>query len=265
MGVISGTNLAINGEETARRFSLSSNNKLAAGVASNTQRGMLRRPGVKDWKGSYGGYGHTPAVFPGADFTFTGSLTGSQGATGEAICSRIVMNWDIERGELIAYRVYFEANGDLTFGAAAASDSSIPDPPTTQAMFIALDGGQQTQIRNMDLDISCRNRPYVTSDTDGDTKREPGNFDFLLRYGMYFDSDTVTLPTLETAYIAKMYVTASTFWELKWARIESVLEFQGDHEKDEPASCIVTAAMDASDGAAIGSITNPASSVVWPV
>ena len=92
-------------------------------LTSSTAGAKGRIPGNEDWDGSYEGYGKLPACLPGDAFAFIGSIDGTKGCAGNAVCNRIQIVFDIEGGLPIKHTVEFKANGALTRGAAAAAQA----------------------------------------------------------------------------------------------------------------------------------------------
>lgn len=261
--VLCGNVMAINGVNTVRRFTIRKLNDSRPYVASNTKGGSGREEGPFDWVGVYSAYGHTPAVFPGEAFAFVGSTDGSVGFTGTAIVDRIHIKWDIEKKAILEHYVYFSSNGALTEGAAVATDTTSPAPTSSKNMYVALDGTKQTHIRNMELVIVSKNKPYVDSDTDGWTKREKGPIDFQFRYGIY-EGTPASLPTMGQDYVVAFYATPTSTWELAWGHIEGYEDFNVDHEGQENVSAVVIGSMSGFSGTMAGWIKNPAGDTKWP-
>ena len=264
MGVIAGNLIHVDGANTVAAWKVRYKGQLADYRGSNTQSGVGRELGNSDWRGIYRAYGHTPLYFPGETFTFTGTVDGTNGATGAAICDRIRVWWDIEQGKKIQHEVSFSAMGALTLGAAAASDSTSPDPPTSKGMFIKLNGTAQTDIRRMELIVVAGNKPYVSSTTDGVTKRAVGPIDATLNFSLYQD-DPSLLPSvaLDYGYVASLYVTSTTYWELAWMMCDDI-DYGGDHEGEENVGGTVGMSFNGFSGTTAGWIKTPAGTAKWP-
>ena len=264
MGVINGVGGAVDGRSTVRQWSIREIQRGAKWVASNTSAGVARKCGVKDWRGYFTGYGHTPATFPGQTFTFTGSVDGTLGVSGPAICDRIVITWDIEAGKIIEYRVDFSANGTLSKGAGVAADATTPVVECSTSMYVTIGGGQQTDIRFMRLVITCDNRPYVSSDTAGQVKRNSGNIDAECLYRLYQDVPA-NLPTLAVPNQLRFHVTGDpTYWEMTWMLLEEIEDYGADREGAENVGATIKGAFCAYNGTGAGTIVSPSTTQKWP-
>ena len=264
MGVDTALSMAISGEECARLATIDNIQELVPYVASNTSAGTGRKCGISDWRSTGMGYGYQPAVFPGDSFTLTFSLDGTNGYTGSGYCEQVDIIIDVEKGGYIENAVHASRNGALTVGAAAATDTTIPDPPCVQSLSVKLDTTAQDDVRFMHLMMRCPGKKYVSSDTAGGRERKRGAMDAQLTYRVY-NIDPADLPTKGTQYVVNVMVTVSgtLSWELKWMRCESVKQL-ADHESDECVSAEVKMSFDCSDGETLGWIINPADSTVWP-
>lgn len=265
MGVISGISAAVSGASgiTMREWRIREIQRGPKWVASISQAGVSAACGAKDWRGYFLGYGHTPVVFPGETFTFLGSVDGTLGVTGPAICDRIVITWDIEAGKVIEYRVDFSANGTLSKGAAAATDSGTPVVVCSTSMYVKIDAQNQTDIRYMRLVITAANRPYNSSDTAGQVKRNSGNINAECLYRLYQDSPA-NLPALAMPKVLRFYVTATTYWELTWMRLEEIEDYGVNLEEAENVGATIKGAFVAYNGTGAGTIINPATTTKWP-
>lgn len=259
--VVCGNAMAVNGVNTARNFRIILHNEGIPYAASNTNGSMGRVVSAFDWQGVYMMYGHTPVVFPGDNFTFTGSTTGTQGVSGAAICERIRIMWDVERGAPISALVFFASNGAFAY-TGAATDVTVPNPPTAKNMFASF-GSALTNVRKMELEISSRVKPYSTADTLGWVKRNKGAIDAKCSVDLY-TPDAADLPTIGTDTIAKFYVTETTFWELKWMHNQGFWNFETDHESDTNVSAVLEAAFTGYSAGGEGYIKNPAIVTKWP-
>lgn len=262
MGVETALSMAIDGETTARVATINNTRELTPYVGSGSSAGTGRKCGVKDWRGTGMAYGHTPGVFPGDSFTLTYSFDGTNGYTGSAYCEQIDVIIDVEKGRYIENAVHCSRNGALTSGAAAATDSSVPDPPCPESLSVKLDSTAQDDVRFMQLMIRCPGKKYVSSDTAGGRQRKRGAIDARLTYRVYNILPSA-LPVPGTNYLVNVMVTATLSWELKWMRCESV-EHMADHESDEPVSAEVVMSFNNSDGTSLGWIKNPAEATKWP-
>lgn len=261
MGIISGNDATVSGENTNRLWRIEYVETPATYKAGNTKSAEGAKCGIGDWQGFYLGYGHTPAAFPGVDFTFTGSTDGSKGATGTAYCELIRILWDIKAGKLIEYMVQFSGNGALTVGAAVATDATVPDPPCTESMGFSF-GTAVSAINYMELILRNPGKKYINSDTAGETRRKRGYLsgEFTVRMD---EGDTSALPTRGQIAVAQFDVTDTLYWELTWGKIVKVIAGV-DHESNEVVGSEVQGVFLPFDAGVEGSLTNPASTEQWP-
>lgn len=241
MGVITTINAAIDKTgtdiECVRNFTLHDTTKLYAAYCSGSgdtahRGGPLREDGNDDWKGQWGAYGGKPAILPGVDFTFNGNDRLGQGFAGAAIGARADIIWDIEGGTYIHHFVQVEADGALEAdkdwsATAVITDSGTPIPllPLANgAATMTIDSGSvvnQTDMTHARLILISKNAPYITSSTASATYREAGNRDAYVIWRRYF-SENADLPIRGTAYNVKIYVNATTCWDIEDIRISGV-------------------------------------------
>lgn len=276
MSVISGKDGAVNGHANVKNWRISYKAETQAYGASGMSGGTSRLAGNKDWSGSFEALGHTPTVVVGDSFTFTGSFDGSKGATGPAIVESITIDCDIEGGGIIGHTVEFSANGDLVLGAAAATDSVVPDPPTAIGAKVALATPSATpsftdipDVRKWSLTMRATNPSYVSSDTAGQTKRVQGRFDCDLSIDVYTDDFAdATLPEVNDVKHVRLFVSSSIYWDIKWARFGEVSNVECDIESHNPVAGTLNAAMDGHTDIAgtqtVGAVINPSTTAVWP-
>jgi hypothetical protein len=83
-------------------------------------------------------------------------------------------------------------------------------------------------------------------------------------YQVYVDSpaDATQIPALQSTQMMKFYVTSTTFWQLRWGKVEAVDPFGANREGQEDVGATVSGGLVAYNGAA-GSIYNPADSAKW--
>jgi hypothetical protein len=260
MGVISGYKMAVGNANTVRRFRIFYQGTIPPYVASNTKNATGRVKGNKDWRGFFLGYGHTPPVFPGEEFTFTGSIDGSKGVTGTAICDRIQVDCPTEQGTPLEYAVFFSSNGELTLGGAVATDSTTPAPPSSVGLGASF-GGALADVRAWRLLVEAKNKPYASSSTDGWVKRVKGPIDATAQVTLYSDAPA-SLPKPNDDVIVNLYVSTTESWELKWCKVEGPQEYGADHESPEPVGGLVVAKFNGFQNGT-GSISAP-SGVKWP-
>jgi len=279
MSVISGIGAVVHtagtAESTVREWAIRLRGMPPPYAATNTNGAMNRDTGNVDWRGFYLGYGHTPSVFPGDSFAFEGVTDGTKGAYGTARCERITITCHIERGSQIEYRVDFAANGALALaadvGGTPLTDGTAVNAFTSVGRKINLGGTTGTDdgtgvplARLWRLSVARALRPYVHTGTAGQVQRETGNLDVQWLYQVYVDSpaDTAQIPTLQSTEMMKFYVTSSTFWEVKWGKIENVDPFGANREGQEDVGATISGGLVAYNGAA-GAIYNPAKAAKW--
>jgi hypothetical protein len=262
MAVSTALSMAIDGEDTVRLATIDNTIELHPYVASGSSSGTGRKCGVKDWRSVGLGYGAQPGVFPGDTFTLTLSLDGTYGYTGSAYCEQIDIIVDVENNKYIENAVHASRNGALTVGAAATSDTAVPNPPCSESLTVQLDGVDQDDVRYMHLMIRCPGKPYVSSSTAAGRQRKRGAIDAQLVYRVY-NINPALLPVVGSNYVVDVETSASATWELTWMRCESVKHL-ADHESDEAVSAEVTMSFNASNGTTLGTIKDTAGVTQWP-
>ncbi len=277
MAILSGKNGAVDGAAIVRNWNITSNADTQAYVASNTQGGTGRQTGNTDWSGAYSAYGHTPANLPGELFEFKGSVQGTTGAVSPAagaIVESVEITCDIEGGGILSHVVNFAGNGVLTKGAAIATDPTALIPPSSigcdaqlgtlaaSPVYTAL-----TDVRGWTLTLTSANQPYVTSDTAGGTKRTVGNLDASMSISVY-ESDLTALPVENDINAIRLFVDATTHWEILWGMFGEISDILVDIETAAVIGATLNASMnglaDIASSDTIGSIKTPAASTFWP-
>lgn len=279
MGVLSGIGGAVDGRGTIGEWRVNHSSDTQQYVSSNTKQGTGRVIGNKDWSGTYNALGHTPQTMPGDAFTFTGSLDGTNGVTGAAICDQVEITWDIEAGAIISHVVTFSSNGALTEGTAAASDSTVPDPPSSIGTKVEVADVvmppaspayvEVPDVRTITLTISRANPSYVSSSTAGETKRVAGPIDVQVRINVYTDDVSgAPIPTVNEVNEVKLYVDATTFWHLKWIMFTEHSDYTCNVETGELVSVTLNGSMDGYTSVAgtpiEGFIKKPDATTWWP-
>lgn len=274
MSVVSGMGGAVNGVSTVRGWSIDHAADLTPYVASGMKGGTSRVAGNKDWTGQYTCYGHSPTHFPGDAITFTGSIDGSNGCTGAAMVNEVTINWDIEAGGVINYTVSFEGNGALTFGASVATDVTVPSAFPANACKIELADvaaspsySEVDNIRTITLTFTKSNPSYASSGTAGLVKRVEGNLDCSLSYGVY-EGDPTAYIQPNTVQFVRVYVNATTYWEIKAMRFGAVsgveVDIEGPNVVGATQNAEFEAFYDLSGTMTEGVIINPAVVTKWP-
>ena len=262
MAVISGLDMAVNGQNTARAFTMEISDELNEYITSGLSSGVGNKCGVDDWKGAGMFLDAQPWVFPGDTFTFTGSLDGTYGFTGSAYCEAIEIVWDIEKNEYIASSVQFSRNGTLTIGLAAATDTVRAYPACTESLPLLLGTVEQSDVTYARLKMSCRGLPYVTSATSGGRLRKRGSFRAELEYHRYYQNPG-SLPTRGLEYRLQMYDTATTYWDLSWMKVRKIMPYVNP-ESNRPVNAKVIMDMTGTNATDMGSCINPSLATKWP-
>lgn len=269
MAVIAGNNAAVkidsSAAETVARWRIRRFKNVRPYHASNTLRGTGRKCGVTDWTGMYEAYGHTGAVFPGDEFTFIGNLGNNEGASGSAICRRLRVEWDVERGEYIKHTVWFDAGASaLTLGTISPfTDTSTPDPDCSTSLTFVVHS-LKTDVQRAMLDIVAKNRPYVSNSTAGHVYRKPGNIDLTWMYQAYADTSD-GFPTLGDDVRLQFYVNATQFWDIMYGHVNRAPEDWGaDHESMGNVSAVVAGEWNSFLATGNGWIKTPAGVTKWP-
>lgn len=275
---ISGIGGAVDGEATVREWKIRSFDVGKPYTASNTRAGVDRVCGAEDWRGVYRAYSHTPSKFPGDEFNFSGSIDGTRGVEGAAMCERISIIWDIENGGPIESLTEFARNGSLEYATSDATDTDDPDPPCVLSRYLKFGGtgeDPETHVFYMKLTMWTHNRPYVSSDTAGGVMRVRGEMDAELLYRQYIEHSTgitdttARLETLrDTAQDTYLYVTDALYWRVRQLRIEQI-DYTDPIEgvaRPKNAWAEVRCRFAAFAGTVDGIITTPAESPVtkWP-
>jgi len=280
MSVISGKNGVVNGSAEVRDWSITSEADLQAYVSSATKGGTSRTAGNEDWNGTYNAYGHTPVRMPGEFFAFLGSidkLVGVDSGASGAIVDQVEIRIDIEAGAIIDHSVNFSANAVLTFGAAVASDATVPAPPSSKGTKIqtaaAIGSPVFTNIldyRTCTITITSDNNVYVSSESAGQVKRTAGNIDFSVSYSVYADDfSNANVPPVNTVANLRVFVNATQFWDLKWVRYGDASDMGANIESADNVAATLNVMMegytDVASTPTEGFIKKPDGSTFWPV
>ena len=263
--------MAVDGQKTTRGWRIQYRGHLKGWTSSGLSGGTARNTGVKDFIGWYLGYGFLPAVFPGDAYTFKGSIDGSLGATGAAICTAIVVRGSVEQGGPIEFMVRFGGNGGLTLGSSEATDEATPNPGEGIDMKVAVNETDESDIRDVMMELTCAAKPYSSSGTAGVMKRVTGRIDAMVQYHTYEDAPSDYSAPGVTNDVIKVYCTESLYWEITNMHMDDVEDYGTDlgdeNQLSDPPGGLCRWRMDGhTAGAAIGTIKTPAESPVtkWP-
>ena len=260
--VISGIGGAVSGHECVNLWKLARISEPAVAVCSASNGSVIRIPGLEDWQGVFTGYGHTPAVLPGDLFQFIGATSEGKGASSVAngaIAEQVDINWDIEGGKIIDYAVYFAcATGVITFGAASASDTSVPNPSSARSCTLNLTGCEE--LRKMKLTLMSKNPSYVTATTAGQRERVAGIKDAKFEAKIY--TDDASFPTIAQVTGLEFGVGGGLSWAMTSAIITLTAPMLplggGLFEAD------IAGEFTGYSGGVEGTITTPAGAAWWP-
>ncbi len=261
--MLTGLNSLVDGLAGGRNWSIAPVANVTEFADSGTDGAVALVDGVKDWSGNFSAYGHTPLALPGADFTFTGSIDGTNGATGPAIADGFDLTLNQETMAPIECVVNFSGDGALTLGLAGGSAGAAALPLTADGDCI-INIGSDIDVRSSKLSLSCDNKAYNDTSTDGVMKREAGRWSGTISWSRYVDT-FASLGTVGAVVTVKLYVTAALFWEIKFARYVGPSDITVDRETGELISATENLTFTALNAAgAIGSIKTPATATIWP-
>jgi len=299
MSVVSGILGAVNGMHTVRTWEIGYTADTQKYVASNTLGGAGRIAGNQDWSGNFSSYGHTPPVFPGESFLFSGTIDELNGAEGQAIVDSVEITIDIEAGTIIGHVVNFSSDGELYLGPNTSTDVTIPDPPTAICTGVALgvpgccgllgsesdvsgsELGADSElaacweliddVRTVTITLEADNQAYVSSSTCGHTRRTPGNFDWNMSITLYTD-DFDELPEANLVSGIRVYVDAAKteYWEFCWGIFGDASGLEVDREGASPVGATLNLAMTgftnvgSDETPSVGHVLTPAGDQVWP-
>lgn len=281
MGVHSGKFGVINGRTAIKNWTLNDVLESQKYIASNTRSGVGRESGIRDWSGSFVQYGHSPVTAPGSDFAFLGFTapdddeeTGGTGETyaGTAIVDSIVLNWNWEASELLTITTNFSGNGVLTTSTGSQLSDviiAVPDP-TCGTKIQWLNGTVMTEWANLTnavLTITADNKPYVNSSSFLSQEcwrlRQRGNLDFTLAITEQ-STTRANLPDIGDNVELNLYVDATLFWDLKWAKLHDFSNINVDVESGDIISRQANFSQNAIVNTTIGHIIDPNLSTLWP-
>lgn len=281
MGVISGSNMVIDGQSTMGSWSIDHTADVQAIIASNTFGAPKRIIGNYNWTGSVEGWGHTPAVLPGDSFTFKGSIDESLGASGAAIVDSTSITINVESGEVIKFSTSFSSNGLLTLGAAVvAADTDCPTAFTPIGVTVEYDDLDNpsvsyttlANVKTITINLTADNQSYIDTSTAGQTQRLAGNIDCTVDIDVNVeDTGLASLPEVNTATRLKITLdgvaTPYQFDYIRWASVGGITVSR------ETAGVLsatlngqfsgVEEVTDATDTCSVGEITLP-DRAYWP-
>lgn len=259
MTVICGKAGAVTGEDTVTNWEVTYTGQPFEYYASNTDGASGQLAGNNDWSGSYKVLTGEPANMPGDGITFTGSVDGTNGCTGTAIIDSITVTAPIAAGGPVTTVVAFSSDGALTVGAAAATDTTEPQPPPAKLAKLNIAAGDIAGVQSITMVITSANKDYVTS---GETNRIAGNLTATLTYDI-LEGDFGNLPAPNADLIIKFYVTATIFWDLKWMLVENLTNLKVDIETNELVGATVNTKFNGFVSGVHGWIGQPGGTDLW--
>jgi len=265
--------------------------------ASNTRLGTGRVAGVQDWNGSFEQWGLTPRFWPGDWISFIGytaptsSVPGSVGKiySGDSRVSEVSIRWNWRDNEVPQITTSFEANGGLFEGTGLFQDTSIPNPPAVCGLKLKYflpgfnDYQEWLNISSVTWTVRAEN-PVVVNSSSYDsfskfcyTERLRGPIDFDLdiledhnHMGLLFLPVTGVIRPIGADVKIKIYVNATEFWAINFARIDGVSDLLVDPETANVIEQTVNLKMQGFTGAfnsgvaQEGNITDPKFLLRWP-
>jgi len=272
MGVHSGRFCAIDAVGAVRNWSVSETAGLKKFVASNTNGGPGRAPGVQDWSGSISIYGGMPLLMPGQDFAFKGYTapdSGEQGGNGDvyqgqAIVDSVALTWNFENGDLIAHTINFGGfNTPLTLVTGFYDDDSDVEVQECIGLGAEADGEEIANITSITLTLTAENKTYVNSSTNGWTYRERGNFDATLAIAVHDTNDSDFGIAINSDTELKLFVNSTEFWLLQWMKYKERSNLQVDRETGNIIGFTANFELNGFSDGERGQIVAPDESVVW--
>ena len=121
----------------------------------------------------------------------------------------------------------------------------------------------ETVKTNSSITITAANNQYVDSSTAGQNFRKKGNLDFTFSWTRYVD-DFNLLKVPGTIAKAKMYVTATLFWNLEWIIVGESTDLEVDIEAAAIVGATQNSMMNGFDGGVAGKIEKPGAVAYWP-
>lgn len=270
MGVLYGKDAAVSAEgtveSTTNGWMINYRGNLVPYTGSNTDGGFGRKCGNKDWVGWYRMLGTVPAIFPGDEFAGVWSIDGSSGASGDARCEQVQLDWNLEAGDYIVATVSFGANGILTVGSGGAADSSFPNPSCVKGLAVELDGGAELTVHRMRMIARRRLRRYCTAECDGQFKRGSSDLDIQAMWQVYFDDQSFSLPSVHAKHVVKLQTSDSAGWTITWMRIDNIEPFGVDrYDTERPIGATIIASFDGHSESGAGSVADAAGATRWPL
>ncbi len=262
MGIHSGKFGVVDGVSTVRTWSINDSMSPKNYVASNTEFGTGRRKSLEEWGGSFGSYGHTPPVMPGAQFAFIGYTAPNDDSNGvglryegDAVVENVQVDWNWGAGEIIACVTNFQGHLALEHpDGPEIFDLTVPRVPEVvlTRFDYSVNGSDWFEIPNLltgQLTLSCQLQEYVNSSTAVDGRmwkgRKSGPIDWTLALtqqdverDLFEKGDSIQL---------RLYVNETEYYELKWGMVGEFTGIQVDRETGAIIQQTINVSMDGYD------------------
>lgn len=274
MTVISGIGGAVNGIPCIRTWEGTVSNDLQEAVSSCSDGAVQRITGNEDWSGTFSQYATDPISMPGDLITFAGSIEGTVGVTGPAIVDQLDINVDIEGGTPIELETSFSSDGAVTVGASIGVDATIdiPEGSKLRKIEVAIDLAipvyvEIPDVSSFNLSLISTNTAYVSSTTVGKTRRIAGNKDCTGSFSQLIN-DFADMLQPGDVVLLRLFVTATEYWQITYARIVDLSNLQVDREGATPVGGTVNFAFSGIEIVTAtptkGTIIQPDLTVWWP-
>ncbi len=272
MAVRWGDEAVIDGATSVRQWTVNYTEDENPYAATNTQGGTDRHCGILDWTGAYAAYGGKPIKFPAESLTFKGEAAGDLGCSGTAITERVQILWNHAKNDYVSHIVYFGGNSDLFLGwVGILADSTVPTglycSGETQ---IQISGVPLTNVQQAMLDLKAvhgkppgqiGNVPYATG---GKIRRVAGRIDWTAWVEVLADPNFTLLPQPRATYELQMFVNATEYWDLNYARVLRLENLGANTEDSELITVRIHFGMKGVYGSVYGSIVDPDGTTKWP-
>lgn len=185
--IISGKWGNVDGVENVRNWSLTKTSAPKSYNHSGLNKGTGRKPGTKDWSGSYATYSnigfHLARVGTLVSFLgYTGPTNGVSGAGkkygGNILLNTCAVNWNWESNDLVQSTQNFGGNGALTETSATTTELNAESFAASQTPGFFMGDGDATDaicgIKNATFNLLVPEKTFVNSCTEGWTGRRAG-------------------------------------------------------------------------------------------
>jgi len=175
------------------------------------------------------------------------------------------------------YQLYFAGSGSLAGSDdtdKSAATSLAAAPPISSGMTFKIGGNAVNGVEDWVLDFPMKMPPPIwPSEYLGWPRRDSGNWEATLAWTQYFDDKDQLTNMLDAGSIFKQYqpyVTASTYWDIKWMKLlrrPTFYPIDAGAGRPNYVTARLQAAFSGFDDTATpvkGAIVNPALSTLWP-